>query len=491
MKVAIAQINTTVGDIKGNADKITSFCSKARELGAELIVFPEMSLTGYPLKEIIESSRFVDLVIAQLNDLVGQLTDVQCIIGFVDANPLDEGKRFYNAAAVIQNGALSYVSYKCTVPKYDFYDQTDYFEPAGGPTIIKCSDKKVAITINEDIIPERFWPARWGAKRDILSEITRKKPDLIVNLCASPYSIGNEKNRIAMIKEQSLKYGVPIVVSNMVGAQDELVFDGSSFCTDAKGEIIARASSFKEDVVYIDLDYGAGDVHEEEKSEQEMIYKALVLGTKDYALKCGLKKALVGLDGGVDSALTLCVAKDALGAENITALVIRFSSTPESQIQDGLKLAQNLGVQATTINGQPIHESYVSALGSVLSNTKISTEDMMSSLLLAASSDKKYLILSSKNKKSLSQGKTLEPFCDLGVMSDLPSSTVYNIAQAMNSQSQAIPESILNQGSKEDRLNADQNDTHAIKQRQIGLRISTSVFTSEKENPIAQSPSTT
>jgi len=446
MKIAAAQIKAIVGDLETNAKKIIEFCNKAKELGAELVVFPEMSLCGFPLKETISRPGFIDRVNAKLNELASQLPDIQCLVGFVDINPLEEGKPFYNAAAFIQNKELTYITYKSFLPNYDFYDQTRYFEPASSPTVIKCGSKKIAISINEDIFPPETWSSSSSEGRNFFQMIAKKKPDLIVNLSAFPYIKGTDKARLNLIRKQVTQFGIPVVVANLVGGQDDLIFDGSSFCMDAKGEIIAKASSYKEDIIYIDLDYGAGDIHDDQKSDAEMVFSALALGTADYVRKAGLDKALVGMDGSINSAVTLCAATKALGPDNVYALIL--SNGPEQKQYESL--SQNLGIKTYSAKVDSLISGYSSVLTDTLGSSPDTNElrkGIRTTFLSAIAEKLGCTILTSRNKSeylTYAGSPNAETFLGLSVLSDTPKTMVLEIAKnVINKDKEVIPQSIL------------------------------------------------
>lgn len=497
MKVALAQIKTSIGDLDANAAKITEFCVKAKELGAELIVFPEMSLSGYPLKKTILQTGFTESVIAKLDDLVTKLPEINCILGFVDKNPLSEGRPYYNAAALIQNKELSYISYKSSVPRYDFYDQSEYFEPASAPTIVKCGQKKIAITINEDLLPESLWSTRVSEQRDFFQEVAKKKPDLIVNLCAQPYTFGADKLRINLIKQGAAKYGIPVVVANMVGGQDELVFDGTSFCVDAKGEVIARAKSYHEDIVFIDLDYGAGDIHDEQKSDEQMSYEALVLGTRDYLKKYNYKKAIVSLNEDASSSLVLSAAVDAIGAENVVAILTQGSSANPTA-DNRLAFAQGKQVKTAVVNAGKVIESLVSCINSGFKDADMnsSSEKLLegtSATVIASVADKLGgAVLSSITKSDHSIGHQ-DTYSHLSILSDLPKTSVYNmISKVINRDSElvSIPANVAAEYTKLDNiLNSYQCENKSVEEiEKQGIDKNTVLDVIRKIKPCAKAP---
>jgi NAD+ synthetase len=471
MKIAAAQINPTVGDLTGNIDKILTYCGKAREAEAQLVVFPEMALCGYPPRDLLERPWWVDEQIKALDELKSKIKGITAIIGYVDKNPLEEGKPLYNAAAVIEDGDLAYVSYKCLLPTYDVFDEDRYFEPGRSALVIKVGDKKVAITICEDLWTDECCGPRKLYHKDPLEEVKKKKFNLIVNLSASPWWLGKEKLRETLVKNKAKEHGVPVLLVNQVGGNDELLFDGSSLCANEKGDLIASAKSFDEDLMLVDLQYGAGDVHANAGSDADMVHRALVMGTRDYAHKCGFTKAVVGLSGGIDSALVASIAAQALGAENVLGITMPTDFSSEGSKADSAALAKNLGIQFSTIPVQGIFKQYLAELGRTLEGKKAdSTEEniqarIRGNMLMAVSNKLGHLVLSTGNKSELATG-----YCTLygdmagglAVISDVPKTMVYKIAkEVVNRDREIIPNATLTKAPSAE-LRANQKDTDTL-----------------------------
>lgn len=437
MKIAVAQINPTVGDIAGNSEKIVSSAKKAKELGADLVVFPEMAITGYPPGDLLHRSSFVDANVAALGDIAKKIPDIASVVGYVDRNPLEEGRPLYDAAAILQNGEIQYVYYKTIIPRYTFFDQRYFFEPAVGVSPVKFADKKVAVTIAEDLWTDDIWGKRHGFNRDLLQDIAKKKVNVVVNIAASPYFAGFERARLEALKKHAIKHKVPVITCNQAGGNGELVFDGSSCAISATGEIIARAKSFEEDLILVDLVYGAGDIHEEDRSEAELVYRALVQGVRDFALKSGYGSAVVDLTGGVDGAVTACLAAEALGKENVTALV----TSPDA---DAEALVSQLGIKAEAISLQGL-------VGSFASTLRVGEEDaearLRNAALSAVAQQRNALGLSSVDRSQLMVGAVAGGgYAPLG---DVPKTLVYRIAkEVINKEGPVIPEGILNRPEK-------------------------------------------
>ncbi|HUR38923.1 MAG TPA: nitrilase-related carbon-nitrogen hydrolase, partial [Planctomycetota bacterium] len=260
MKIAAAQINPTIGDIQGNVDKILQYIGRAKELGAQLVVFPELCLTGYPPRDLLDRPAFIEQNIAALGDLAAKVKDISALVGFVEKNLSAEGKPLYNAVALLEGGEIAYVTFKSLLPTYDVFDESRYFEPAAGTAPLKIGSTKIALTICEDIWTDEMCGPRKYAK-DPLAEMAKKKFNLILNMSASPWSIGKDGMREELMKKQAKAYNCPVICVNQVGGNDELIFDGNSFAVDAAGNVLAHAKPFEEDIIMIDLDYGAGDQH--------------------------------------------------------------------------------------------------------------------------------------------------------------------------------------------------------------------------------------
>jgi len=471
MKIAAAQINPTIGDIRGNVEKILTNLGRAKELGAQLVLFPEMCLTGYPPRDLLDRSYFVEANLAALNELAPKVKDLTAVIGYVEKNLTSEGKPLYNAAAVIENGEIAYVTYKSLLPTYDVFDEDRHFEPAAGVAPIKLGNQKAALTICEDIWTDDVCGPRKLYHKDPLEELAKKKITLILNISASPWSLGKEKLRTELLQNQARKYKVPVVFCNQVGGNDELVFDGNSLAVDAKGDIIAHAKPFEEDLILIDLDYGAGDMRGQTFSDPEAVYRALVLGTRDYAHKSGFQNAVVGLSGGIDSALVASVASEALGHENVLGVTMPSRYSSEGSKSDSEVLARALGIrfQSAPIDG--IFQSYLSELTKLFPGKPqdVTEENVQArirgNLLMALSNKLGYLVLSTGNKSEISTGySTLYgDMCGgLALLSDVPKTLVYRIArEVVNKDREVISQAILTKAPSAE-LRPNQKDTDSL-----------------------------
>ncbi len=454
MKIAAAQINPTIGDIPGNAEKILQYIGRAKELGAQLAVFPEMCITGYPPRDLLERPYFIDQNIAALNDLAAKVKDISVLVGFVEKNLAPEGKPLYNAAALLENGEIAYVCFKSLLPSYDVFDEARYFEPAAGNTPIKIGAQKAAVTICEDIWTDEICgPRKIYANKDPLAEMLKKKFQLVINMSSSPWSIGRDALRTELMKNQARKYNVPVICVNQVGGNDELIFDGNSVAVDPQGNVIAHGKPFEEDIIMVDLDYNAGDQHGQALSESEAVYRALVLGTRDYTHKCGFKKAVVGLSGGVDSALVATIAAEALGPDHVLGVFMPTMYSSEASMNDSAALARNLGIEYKAIPIQPVFDSFMQEFDRLFVGKPADTTEqniqarIRGNVLMALSNKLGYLLLSTGNKSEISTG-----YCTLygdmagglAVISDIPKTLVYRVArEVVNRDREQIPQNTL------------------------------------------------
>jgi NAD+ synthetase len=453
MKIAAAQINPTIGDIHGNVDKILQYIGRARELGAQLVVFPELCLTGYPPRDLLERPSFIDANINALGELAPKVKDISALVGFVEKNLSAEGKPLYNAAALLEGGEIAYVSFKSLLPTYDVFDESRYFEPAAGTAPLKIGGQKIALTICEDIWTDEMCGPRKYAK-DPLAEMAKKKFQVILNMSASPWNIGKDGLREELMKKQAKTYNCPVICVNQVGGNDELVFDGNSLAVDAAGNVIAHAKPFEEDIILIDLDYGAGDQHGLKLGDADTVYRALVLGTRDYAHKCGFKKAVVGLSGGIDSALVATIAAEALGPDHVLGVSLPGQFTSDASKKDSEALAKHLGIDFKTIPIQPVFDSFAGEIGKVISGRPGDLSDqnlqarIRGTILMSISNKQGHLLLSTGNKSEIATGYTTlygDMAGGLDVLADVPKTLVYRIArEVVNSGRELIPANTIN-----------------------------------------------
>jgi NAD+ synthase (glutamine-hydrolysing) len=451
MKIALAQINTTVGDITGNRDRVLDIMEKAQASGADIAVFPELCLTGYPPRDLLGLHGFVESNLKALEEIAVRSDRMGVVIGFVDRNPKKEGKDFYNAAAFLADGKVRAVIHKTLLPTYDVFDEDRYFESSEGVEIVKFGGRALGLSICEDAWnSEDFWPKPLYPTNPIRN-LVEKGADLLINISASPYEMGKRSIRFRMLLEHVRNHRVPLVYVNLVGGNDDLLFDGNSLVLGKNGNVVAQGQGFSEDLLIADPDSGE-DLGYREVESLEILFRALVIGTRDYAHKCGFQSAVLGLSGGIDSSIVACIAVEALGARNVLGVSMpSMYSAPESY-EDARSLAQNLGMQFDTIPIQPMYQAYKSALkhcfaGLAENETEENLQARIRGALLMALSNKfGHLVLGTGNKSELATGYcTLygDMVGGLAVISDVPKTMVYKLADHINRRGNIIPRNII------------------------------------------------
>ena len=461
MKICLAQINPTVGAFEQNVKKICRFINTAKKKGADLIVFPEMCIVGYPPKDLLELSGFVDSNLKALEEVRNNVTGISVIVGFVDRNAGQRGKNLYNAAAYINNKEIVSRHYKSLLPTYDVFDEDRYFEPAHSISLAKISGRKSGISICEDA-----WGANiiWHGKihhKDPVESMIRQGAEIIINISASPFTIGKQDERLKMLTSHAKKYNVPIIFVNQIGGNDDLVFDGNSLVINKKGVIVDRALSFEEDLLMVEFkgpDISAGDSKPGSvgkrtqagagEDEIESVFKALVLGTRDYVRKCGFKKAVIGLSGGIDSAVTAVIAARALGKGKVLGVTMPSGFSSKGSVKDSKALAKRLGIAFENIPIKSVYNAYTKTLSGVFTGLPFDvTEENLQArirgkILMAISNKHGYLVLTTGNKSELAVGycTLYGDMCGgLAVISDIPKTMVYDIAEYINRRKEVIP----------------------------------------------------
>ncbi len=442
MKLALAQLNTTVGDLRGNTAKILDFYRQGVTAGAELVVTPEMATTGYPPRDLLAKRRFVQDNLAALDELAVNVRATGLLVGYVDINPRRPGKDYFNAAALIQNGKIVARRFKTLLPTYDVFDEDRYFQPAESNEAVTYNGQKLGITICEDIWnAQDYWPVRLY-QRDPIRDLGAV--DIIYNISASPYHLGKERTRYDMLSAAAVKHNAPLVYCNLVGGNDELIFDGNSLVFDAAGNLIAQGAAFREDLLVVDLDAPRSALHAP-LSPSAALHDALALGLRDYVRKCGFKSVVLGLSGGIDSAVTACLAVAALGAENVMGVSMPAQFSSKGSVDDARDLAGNLGIRWEVI---PIQETFQTLKGSFKELFKglpeDTTEENMQArirgvTLMAISNKFGHLLLTTGNKSELAVG-----YCTLygdmngglGVIADVPKTMIYELARYINGSGQ-------------------------------------------------------
>ena len=466
MQVGFAQINTTVGALKQNFDKIFEAYIKAVSAGADLVLTPELALTGYPPQDLVFKSRFVPETWEGINNLHRRVGPVPLLVGYVDFNPNPTGKPFVNACAILQQGQPIRKVFKTRLPTYDVFDEARYFEPATHQEPFELAGRRVGITICEDIWTERFLK-RELYHQDPVANLVAQGADVIVNLSSSPFHVGKAALRIEMVSELATKFKVPFFYCNAIGGNDQLIFDGNSFVIDANGQTVASLAAFDEEVAVRNAN-PPGNRFVDQSPEEE-VYRALVLGVRDYFLKCGFKTAVLGLSGGIDSAVTAVIAAEALGRENVTAVSMPSQYSSQGSLDDAEALAGNLGIQRHVL---PIKEPFEILKGQfkeVFAGKREDTteENMQSRLrgltLMALSNKFGHLLLTTGNKSELSVGycTIYGDMCGgLAVISDVPKTMIYRLAKWINREREIIPASSITKApSAELKLNQTDQDT--------------------------------
>ncbi len=468
VKIGLAQINTTVGDLDGNTEKILAAYQDLASRGADIVITPELALTGYPPQDLLFKSRFVPANLEALEHIESRLGKAALVLGFVSPNASREGRPFHNSAAVLEPGQPRRVVHKSLLPTYDVFDEARYFEPAQNNAAIEIFGKKFGVTICEDIWTSEFLP-RPLYSREPLVDIMTGRPDAILNLSASPFQIGKPAQRRVMLSVISSTLQVPIAYCNAVGGNDQLVFDGNSLGIFPDGRI-QTSSAFCEALEIIDLTHGVS--HDANPtSDMEDLYHALVLGLRDYMGKCGFRSCVLGLSGGIDSALTACLAVEAVGAENVTGVLMPTQFSSQHSIDDAAALAKNLGIRALTIPIQNSFESLKHQMSEIFAGlTEDATEENLQArlrgiTLMALSNKFGSILLTTGNKSELAVGycTLYGDMCGgLAVISDVPKTMVYELCEWINRRGKIlIPESTMTKPPSAE-LRPDQKDQDTL-----------------------------
>jgi NAD+ synthase (glutamine-hydrolysing) len=455
MRLALLQLNTTVADIDANAEKIASAVGEAAVRRPDLIVTPELALPGYPPRDLLLMNRFVDRCREVLDDLARDLADAPpVLVGVPEPNREPAGRPLYNAAALLHGGRVVQTFRKTLLPTYDVFDEDRYFEPAAGePQILRLGDRSIGISICEDIWNDRDFWSRRRYRIDPIAELVRAGADAIINISASPFTAGKQALRERMLGGMARKYGVPLAYVNQVGGNDDLVFDGRSSVFDTAGTLIARGAGFAEDQVFIDLARpGSGSVAVDDFAPESEIWRALVLGTKDYVRKTGFSSVLLGLSGGIDSAVVAAVAAEAVGAENVLGVLMPSPYSSPGSVDDSRELAGNLGIRTVVLPIRGAMDVFDDILQEAFAGlpADITEENMQARIraviLMALSNKFGALLLSTGNKSELSVGYSTiygDMAGGLAVIADVPKGMVYRIARWLNREGIVIPWEII------------------------------------------------
>jgi NAD+ synthase/NAD+ synthase (glutamine-hydrolysing) len=473
MRVALAQINNTVGDLEANAAKILDFAAKADHSNAQAVVFPELALTGYPPRDLVEKHSFLDRTAAVLQGIAEQSAtfNAALILGYVARSPEHAAIRAQNAAAVIHRGKIVFKQVKMLLPNYDVFDEARYFLPGASQDLCCIAGTKVALAICEDGWNDKqFWERR-RYQRDPIEELAGKGAEFIVSINASPWNIGKRHEREDIFRATAKRFGLPLVYVHMVGGNDQLIFDGSSFAMTAQGEVVARAKSFEEDLILFDTATNTGDDHANHLVDDDAAFQALVLGTRDYIRKCGFRSVLIGLSGGIDSALVAAIAVQAIGKDNVTGIGMPGPHSSEHSLTDARCLALKLGIRFEVVSINDGYNSMAKSLAPLFTGyrTDVTEENLQSRLrgltLMALSNKYGSLVLTTGNKSEIAVGycTLYGDMCGgLAVISDVPKTMVYRLARIANKRMPgAIPENTFTKPPSAE-LRPDQKDTDSL-----------------------------
>jgi len=459
MKVALAQINSTVGAFAGNEARILAAYRRGTEAGVDMVVCPELAIAGYPPRDLLLRKRFVAQNLETLQRLAAATGPTALLVGYVGENKRRPGREVTNSVALLQNGKVAVTRTKTLLPTYDVFDEDRYFEPATENLPVDFGGRRIGLTVCEDIWnDEDFWPERRYPSNPP-GELAKAGAAVLFNVSASPWHLGKTRTRHEMLRSLAHKTHCPVVFCNQVGGNDELIFDGGSLVLNAAGELVAQARLFEEDFVIADTESGPGEPLRK-FSDEELIYRALVLGVKDYLHKCGFKSAVLGLSGGIDSAVTACLAVAALGRENVRGVSLPSRISSQHSLDDARVLAERLGIHYDVVSIQPAFDTVLQTLkpifaGCAEDTTEENIQARLRAVMLMAMSNKfGSLLLTTGNKSELAVGycTLYGDMCGgLAVISDVPKTLIYRLARWINAESplrrerggEVIPESSL------------------------------------------------
>lgn len=470
MKLALAQINPTVGDIPGNSEKIKATLRQAAAQGAELVIFSELALVGYPPKDLLMKPRFIDDNLAALKDIAQNCTGCAALVGYVDRHEGLTGKSLHNAAALLHQGNVAAVYYKQLLPTYDVFDERRYFQPAKSEQVVEFAGMRFGLTICEDI-----WQSEDGRSEktyDVkpLAAIAEQDIDMILNMSASPFTMDKHRYRQKLFAEQCRKYNLPLVYVNQVGGNDDLVFDGCSCAFSADGSLIAQARAFSEDLLLLDCVQAGPGRCESVPGTPASVHDALVLGLRDYIHKCGFESVVLGLSGGIDSAVSAALAVESLGVDNVLGVALPSRYSSEHSLEDARQLAVNLGIEFRIIPIEKPHAAMESTLSEVFVGLEpdITEENIQARLrgciLMALSNKFRRLLLTTGNKSELAVGycTLYGDMCGgLAVISDVPKIMVYDLARHINRDREIIPANTITKPPSAE-LKPDQKDSDSL-----------------------------
>ncbi len=452
MKIALGQINPTIGDFDRNSAKIIQYSEQARQAGAALAIFPELATCGYPPRDLVEKPSFVARNQEAAQRIAEATRGIAVICGLVTPAKVETGKSVMNSAALLCDGRIEFIQSKMLLPTYDVFDEARYFAPAPKQELLPFCGNRLALTVCEDAWNDKhFWNKRLYSV-DPVERLLGAGGNLLLNVSASPFHLGKRELRFNMLQTIATTYKTPVVFVNQVGGNDSLVFDGSSFVVGADGRVIAQARSFEEDLIYFDFPELTGDMHPQVEGLEGSAYAALVLGTRDYVRKCGFQRVIVGLSGGIDSALTAAIACEALGPENVLGVSMPGPYSSRGSIDDARALASSLGIRFELVRITEVFDAYRKALKPVFAGREedVTEENLQArirgAVLMSLSNKFGSLVLTTGNKSELGVGYcTLygDMVGGLAVISDVPKTMVYRLSQYVNARRPVIPKSTM------------------------------------------------
>ncbi|MBE9223311.1 NAD+ synthase [Cyanobacterium stanieri LEGE 03274] len=460
MKIAIAQLNPIIGDIKNNAQKIIEVAHQASQDNVELLLTPELSLCGYPPKDLLFRHDFITMMAEELKAIALKVPkNISLLIGLATENPqaMEKGEKpLYNSIALIQKGEIKQIFHKQLLPNYDVFEEKRYFAIGKNSNYFEINNIKIGVTICEDLWNDELFWGKKNYKINPIKSIQEKGVELILNLSASPYVLRKQQLRETMLKYLVNRHKIPIIYANQVGGNDDLIFDGNSFAVNKQSQIVVRGKGYQTDLIYLEYSSQTKDILPGNiatiATEEEEIYQALILGVKDYAHKCGFNKAVLGLSGGIDSALVAKIAVDALGKENVLGVLMPSPYSSEYSIIDAQHLAKNLEIKTEKIPIKPMMDNFNTSLQPVFNDNTfgIAQENLQSrirgTILMALANKYGYLLLSTGNKSEMAVG-----YCTLygdmngglAVIADIPKTKVFGLCRWLNHEQEIIPNNII------------------------------------------------
>ncbi|MBU0695816.1 MAG: NAD+ synthase [Bacteroidetes bacterium] len=471
MKIALAQLNYHIGNFEDNTKKIIQTIHNQKQNGVDLVVFSELCICGYPPRDFLEYPEFIEICKASADEIAKETKGIACIIGLPMVNPVVEGKDLFNVAFFIEDGEIKQIIKKALLPTYDVFDEYRYFEPAKEFKCVDFKGHKIALTICEDL-----WNLGDNPLYQIcpMDELMKEEPDLMINIAASPFAYNHDEERIFVLSQNSRKYNLPLFYVNHVGAQTELIFDGGSLVFDRAGDLISEFDYFKEEVRVFDIEQVQSAIvlskESPRQNDTEQVYQALILGIKDYFKKSGFKQAILGLSGGIDSAVVCALACEALGAENVMAVLMPSKYSSDHSIKDAEDLAKNIGCKQTIIPIKDIADAFDETLAKEFTGlaANITEENIQARsrgvLLMAMSNKFGYILLNTSNKSesAVGYGTLYGDMCGaISVIGDCYKTQVYQLAEYINREREIIPINTINKAPSAE-LRPDQKDSDSL-----------------------------